>query len=89
MSTITETLTPYDKGTRAEPRIWPTPGAKEFAGAPPLQQRLYERDYGKVDFDDDESATLATVWLERDEAGRAVVHVQPLGVDAILVQVHS
>jgi hypothetical protein len=52
--------TPYDTGERLEPRVWPTsePGVKYS----PTR-------YGKVDFDDEESSTVATLWIERQGDG--------------------
>jgi hypothetical protein len=53
-------LTPYDTGERLQPGAWVTPD--------PRRPEEYDRDrYGKVDFDDDESATLATIHVERVE----------------------
>lgn len=43
-------LTPFDTGERLEPHVW--------AGA-------VDGDLGKVDFDDDEGRTVATVYGER------------------------
>jgi hypothetical protein len=57
-------LTPYDTGHRAQPHVWPTGGGAD------------DDAFGKVDFDNDESATVATVYLELDdETGSYVVHV--------------
>lgn len=51
---MSKKLTPYDTGARAEPKLWP----------------LTEDDnYGRVDFDNDESATLASVHLEPNPSG--------------------
>ena len=41
-------LTPYDRGTRLEPQLWPL-------GDDPDS-------YGRVDFDNDESATVLTAY---------------------------
>lgn len=54
-------LTPYDTGERAEPRPWPTGGNAD------------RDDFGKVDFDNDESRTLITLWVERRPEGGHVV----------------
>lgn len=50
-------LTPYDTGKRLEPRQW--------------EKRHFEDadDYGKVDFDNEESATIATLYIEREADG--------------------
>lgn len=47
---MTSNLTPFDTGERLEPHVW--------AGAA-------DCDLGKVDFDDDEGRTVATVYGER------------------------
>lgn len=49
-------LTPYDTGDRLEPHRW-----RERPDQP--------EHYGKVDFDDDESATVATVHIEKTPSG--------------------
>lgn len=84
---MTDALTPYDTGKRGEPRPWEI-APSLFEGMSPIERELEADRYGKVDFDNDEGGTIATVWIERDELGRAVVHVQQLG-DEVLVQVHS
>lgn len=89
MKTETRTLTPYDTGVRAEPHVNSLPTNDELAAAPPLQRVLLEDRYGRVDFEDDESHTLCQVWLERTDEGQEILHVQPLGADVILVQVHG
>lgn len=58
------TLTPYDTGMRGEPKVWPTPSHSELAASEPIDRTLLEDRYGKVDFEDDESKTIATVWIE-------------------------
>lgn len=50
-------LTPYDTGERLEPQPWTV----ELGSDPDR--------YGKVDFEDDESATIATVHIETTPAG--------------------
>jgi hypothetical protein len=55
------TLTPYDTGDRLEPRLWVTPSQATPATDPDR--------FGRVDFDDDEGTTRATVWIEREPAG--------------------
>lgn len=57
-------LTPYDTGERAEPVFWVATGAPHR----PAIERPAE-DYGKVDFDDEEGATIATLWIERQPDG--------------------
>ena len=48
-------LTPYDTGDRLEPQLWPL-------GEDPDS-------YGRVDFDNDESATILTAYVEREREG--------------------
>lgn len=55
-------LTPFDTGERCEPIVWPI-------GDP--------EDAGKVDFENDESATVAVVYVKRTEGGYALV-VEPI-----------
>lgn len=88
-ATITAALTPYDTGKRAEPRKWGHSNDLGLAAMDPIERGLAEDRFGKVDFDDNESATLATVWIEQDELGRHVLHVQQVSLDSILVEVHS
>ena len=70
------TLTPYDTGKRAEPHTWVTSTAGLTA--------TNEDDFGKVDFDNDEGNTVATIWLELNEhSGQYIVHITkhaPLGL---------
>ncbi|KSU51573.1 hypothetical protein [Microbacterium enclense] len=51
----THRLTPYDTGDRLEPQLWPL-------GEDPDS-------YGRVDFDNDESATIFTAYVEREREG--------------------
>ena len=60
-------LTPYDTGARLKPTIWPVLNDPDANGP-------YSR-YGKVDFDNDESATVLTVYVTPDNNGGHVVHV--------------
>jgi hypothetical protein len=50
-------LTPYDTGKRAEPKVWEA------------RHRESEDDFGKVDFNNEEDFTIATLYIERDEDG--------------------
>lgn len=50
-------LTPYDTGTRAEPKVWLA------------DHRESDEDYGKVDFNDSEDYTIATLHIEKAEGG--------------------
>lgn len=81
-------LTPYDTGKRAEPKPWATVTGRELATSEPIDRGLLEDRFGKVDFDDDESSTIVTVWVERDELGRVIVNVQEQRPD-VMVRFHS
>jgi hypothetical protein len=49
--------TPYDTGKRSEPKVWTKSHIED------------DDDYGKVDFENDEGGTLATLYIEKDEDG--------------------
>lgn len=73
-------LTPYDTGARLEPQLWVRSDQVENAGErsdwlPPAD------DFGKVDFDDNESTTKLTVWAEHGPAGATTLHVLSFGDD--------
>lgn len=62
---MTTTLTPYDTGDRAEPSTW-TPSNSHLYSMP-VDDRArilahHGDDFGKVDFDNPEGQTIATVW---------------------------
>lgn len=57
----TSSLTPYDTGARLEPQPWPPDGDSDR--------------YGRVDFDDDESATVLSVHAERLPSGAYALYV--------------
>lgn len=84
-ATPARTLTPYDTGRRGEARPWPV---RSLTNLPPLERELEEDRYGKVDFDNDESNTLVTVWIELTAAGEHVVHIQEHTAE-VMVKVHS
>ena len=54
-------LTPFDTGETLEPKVWP-PRYSEPGGS--AEDRV---DFGKVDFDNDESATVYTVQIVRND----------------------
>lgn len=83
---MSNALTPYDTGRRGEPVPWTH--ARSLDGFPPIASEKEEDRFGKVDFTDDASETLVTVWVERNDAGEHVVHIQELGTE-VLVKVHS
>lgn len=79
-------LTPYDTGDRCEPKPW-QPDVTSVAAAVRSGET---EDIGKVDFDDDEGHTVATVFVSRDEDGIYALHVIPFVDDSELtVQWHS
>jgi len=81
---VSTTLTPYDTGKRAEPGVL---SVQPLGGMEPIERELEEDRYGRVDFDDDASETVAQIWIERDEHGRQVVHIMQFA-DDLAVMVH-
>lgn len=84
------TLTPYDTGECAEPRLWVMPGsaASLDPSVNPYADELREN-YGRVDFDDDEGRTVATVRVSKDPvSGAYAVHVIPHD-DDVTVEWHG
>jgi hypothetical protein len=74
-------LTPYDTGARLEPQPW-TRHSNDLI--------VPFEDWGKVDFDTDEGATVATVWVEGTEEAEDVMHVVQLcGVAKIVIHVNG
>lgn len=69
-------LTPYDTGDKLEPRIWPVNHGKTVV-----------ENFGKVDFDNEESVTALTVHAARNEDrngggdARYTLHIVNHGVD--------
>lgn len=57
-------LTPFDTGDRLEPHSWPVGGDPDC--------------FGRVDFDDDASATVLTAYAERRADGSHALHVDLL-----------
>lgn len=62
-------LTPYDTGARCEARAWILYGTKVSEIHP-------AENFGKVDFDDDASETVATAWIEKNDDGTFTLHVE-------------
>ncbi|UVG34337.1 hypothetical protein SEA_GRASSBOY_80 [Microbacterium phage Grassboy] len=79
-------LTPYDRGVRGEPKVWPHVTRKDLEWMSPIELELEEDRFGKVDFDDDESNHVATIWLENAGDGY-VVHIA--GMDDVRIEVHG
>ncbi len=73
-------LAPYDTGARLEPRPWVERVGDSWVTGSERLRDAFPDDFGRVDFDDDEAATLATVYVERTEASpsgiRYVLHVE-------------
>lgn len=81
-------LTPYDTGVRAEPRVWPTTTI-DLNDLAPIARGLEEDRFGRVDFDDENGDSLFTVWVERNEQGAHVVHIQQLGPVPVALRIHG
>lgn len=82
----TQTMTPYDTGTRCEPQLWQSDRADVLE----VMRHGDAEDIGNVDFDDDESHTVATVHVSGNDDGTWTVHVMPLVADDELeIEVHS
>lgn len=87
MQTTERYLSPYDTGKRYEPAPWPT-ATVDLGDVAPIGRELEEARFGKVDFDDENGDTGFTVWVERNERGIPVVHVQQTGVDPVAIEIH-
>ena len=79
-------LTPYDRGVRAEPNIWLHASRKDLESMAPIALEMEEDRFGKVDFENDESSHVATIWLENAGDGY-VVHIA--GMDDVRIEVHG
>ena len=81
-------LTPYDTGQRAEPRVWTNAGDSldQFG---PIARGMEEDRYGRVDFDDENGDSLFTVWVDRNEQGARVVHIQQLSQTPVAIRIHG
>lgn len=75
--------TPYDTGVRAQPHPWVKYLSKigEWVAGSENLRPAQDDDFGRVDFDDDSGATLATVYVDRDETGTYTAHVFNFGAD--------
>jgi hypothetical protein len=62
-------LTPYDTGDRLEPIPW----VKDGITGQELPRTPEPDDYGRVDFDAEDSSTVATLWIERQADGTYVL----------------
>lgn len=82
-------LTPYDRGVRAEPKIWPHATRSDLVDMAPIALEMEEDRFGRVDFDDDEGATLLNARVQREADGRVFLHVDLVGADEVAVIVHG
>lgn len=76
-----EIASPYDTGERLEPHPWVRDGitGNEY-------RRPAERDdYGRVDFDDDEGTTIATLHIEGSPTSPEEVFILKLDVNAPII----
>lgn len=80
-------LSPYDTGKRAEPTPWPHSTGAAVAEMAPIAREMAEDLFGKVDFEDDSSDHIATVWFEKNADGHYVLHVAGMG--DVRIEVHS
>lgn len=80
-------LTPYDRGVRAEPSIWLHASRKDLESMAPIALEMEEDRFGKVDFENDESSNVATVWFEKNADDHYVLHVA--GMDDVRIEVHG
>ncbi|AYB70192.1 hypothetical protein SEA_ONEIAGILLIAN_82 [Microbacterium phage OneinaGillian] len=81
-------LSPYDTGKRAEPRPWTLSTKAAIAEMGPISRQFSEADFGKVDFENDSSEHVATVWFERGDDGAYVMHVAGI-VGPVRIEVHN
>jgi hypothetical protein len=74
-------LTPYDRGDRLVPIPWVQEDARRYGTRP-------DDDWGKVDFDNEESGTEAVAYIEknRDEPGYTL-RVANMGIEPLRVVV--
>lgn len=80
--TTREIASPYNTGERLEPFPWVRDGVTGTAKPRPSERD----DYGRVDFDDDEGTTIATVHIEGEAQRPEDVFVMKIdGVNAPLV----
>ncbi|MDO5865172.1 MULTISPECIES: hypothetical protein [Paenarthrobacter] len=77
-------LTPYDTGERCEPKLWQKSRTEVLAA-----MRDEPEDIGNVDFEDEESRTIVTVHVARNDDGTHTVHIVPFGDrDEISIETH-
>lgn len=66
-------LTPYDRGTVLEPKPWVKATDDGHFTGEDFVRSTVDEDFGKVDFDDDEDATICTVRVQPDGADHVVI----------------
>lgn len=86
MTNQTSHLSPYDTGERCEPRVWMPRTMTQWPGIEYLADQLDS--FGKVDFNNDEDATIVTAHVERLPDGRHRLVVDPqCGVEELEILV--
>ena len=87
---MTTALTPYDTGSRAEPSTWTPSNSHLYSMPTDDRARIlahHSDDFGKVDFDNPEGQTIATVWATPTADGWTLhihQHAAPLALAAEL-----
>ena len=71
---------PYDTGERAAPKPWIREGRERHGFDPD--------DFGRVDFENDSSETVATIHLSRRDDGGYTVHIIPT-TDDLTIEWHG
>ena len=74
-------VSPYDTGARLEPHPWVHDGTKGSE----YQRPADPDDYGRVDFDDDEGTTIATVHIEGSADAPEEVFVMKIAANAPII----
>lgn len=78
-------LSPYDTGERATPIPWVSTSS-DFTAI--LDDRDPD-DFGRVDFDNDSSETVATIHLSRRDDGGYTLHIIPWGDERLDIEWHG
>lgn len=81
MSSHTSSASPYSTGARLEPHPWVRDG---ITGSE-YQRPAEADDYGRVDFDDDEGTTIATLHIEGSAIWPEDAFVLKLDVNAPVI----
>lgn len=75
---------PYDTGERATPIPWVSAGSDFTA----IHDDRDPDDFGRVDFENDSSETVATIHLSKREDGSYTVHIIP-AADDLTIEWHG